>query len=163
MFKWVRIFGDQYLGFWVLGPVIFALQELPYIVMPLFNLQTNPIMNMRESSVFLDICEKILGSSCIAVMMFIVHNDAKFFSITAGRERLFFCIAAAVLLLNYFGWFLYFTGRQSTAVMLIFIVALPPLLYLFIGLWRKNTALAVTACVFLIVHFVHVSGNLKLE
>ena len=163
MFKWVKIFGDQYLGFWVLGLIIFALQEVPYMVMPLVDLQTNPIMEMRESSVFLDICEKILGSSCIAMMMFIVHNDSKFFSINAGIERLFFCIAAAVLLLNYFGWFLYFTGHQSVAVMLIFIVALPPLLYLFVGLWRKNIPLAVTACVFLIVHFVHVSGNLKLD
>ena len=162
MFKWVRIFGAQYLGFWAFGLIIFALQEVPYMVMPFFHLQSNPIMEMRESSVFLDICEKVLGSSCIAMLLFIVHNDAKFFSITAG-ERLFFLIAAAVLLLNYFGWFLYFTGHQSAAVMLIFIVALPPLLYLFVGLWRKNIPLAVTACVFLIVHFVHVSGNFKLE
>lgn len=162
MFKWVKIFGSQYLGFWVLGLIIFALQEIPYIVMPLFKLSANPIMEMRESSVFLDICEKVLGSSCIALMMFVVHNDARFFSVTAGKERLFFCIAAGILLLNYFGWFLYFTGHQSVAVMLIFIVALPPLLYLFVGLWRKNTVLAITAGIFLIVHIVHVSGNLKL-
>lgn len=162
MFKWVRIFGSQYLGFWALGLIIFALQEVPYMVMPLFKLSANPIMEMRESSVFLDICEKVLGSSCIALMMFIVHNDAKFFSVSSGTERLFFCIAAGILLLNYFGWFLYFTGHQSVAVMLIFIVALPPLLYLFVGLWRRNTVLSITACVFLIVHFVHVSWNLKL-
>ncbi|MCX4356072.1 MAG: hypothetical protein OSJ43_07585 [Oscillospiraceae bacterium] len=162
MFKWVRILGSQYLGFWVLGLIIFALQEIPYMVMPLFKLSANPIIEMRESSVFLDICEKVLGSSCIALMMFVVHNDAKFFSAAAGKERLFFCIAAGILLLNYLGWFLYFTGHQSVAVMLIFIVALPPLLYLFVGLWRKNTVLAITACVFLIVHFVHVSGNLKI-
>lgn len=162
MFKWVRIFGSQYLGVWALGLIIFALQEVPYMVMPLFKLSANPIMEMRESSVFLDICEKVLGSSCIALMMFIVHNDAKFFSVSSGTERLFFCIAAGILLLNYFGWFLYFTGHQSVAVMLIFIVALPPLLYLFVGLWRRNTVLSITACVFLIVHFVHVSGNLNL-
>lgn len=105
------------------------------MVMPLFKLQTNPIMEMRESSVFLNICEKVLGALYIAMMMFIVHNDAKFFSIIADKEQLFFCIAAA----------------------------LPPLLYLFIGLWRKNIPLAVTACVFLIVRFVRVSGNLKSE
>ena len=142
MFKWVRIFGSQYLGFWALGLIIFALQEVPYMVMPLFKLSANPIMEMRESSVFLDICEKVLGSSCIALMMFIVHNDAKFFSVSSGTECLFFCIAAGILLLNYFGWFLYFTGHQSVAVMLIFIVALPPLLYLFVGLWRRNTVLS---------------------
>lgn len=161
MVKWVRIFGNQYLGFWILGLILFAAQELPYMIMPLFKLQTNPIMEMRETSAALNICEKMLGSLCIALMTFIVHGDTKLFSISTFGERLFFCIAAGILLLNYFGWFLYFMGHQSVAVMMFFIVVLPPLFYVFIGLWRKNVVLTVTGCVFLIVHFVHVLGNLK--
>ncbi len=45
MVKWVRIFGDQYLGFWAAGLLLFALQELPYMIMPLFKLTHNPIRN----------------------------------------------------------------------------------------------------------------------
>ena len=67
MVRWVKIVGNQYFGFWVLGLVLFALQEIPYMLMPLFHLETNPIMNMTETSAALDMCEKILGSLCIAL------------------------------------------------------------------------------------------------
>ena len=62
MVRWVKLFGNQYLGFWILGLILFLVQEIPYMVMPLFHLETNPIMNMAETSMALDICEKILGS-----------------------------------------------------------------------------------------------------
>lgn len=163
MLRFVKIFGNQYLGFWIFGLVLFAVQEIPYIVMPLLKLQSNPIMNMKESSVLLDICEKILGSLCIAFMIFIVHKNAELFSVASKNEKLFFCLAVLVLLLNFAGWILYFTGHQSIFIMMFFIVAMPPLYYVFIGLWRNNTILTVTGFVFLIIHFFHVLGNLKLE
>ena len=99
MVRWIKIFGNQNLGFWVLGLVLFALQEIPYMLMPLFHLETNPIMNMTETSAILDVCEKILGSLCIALMVFIVHKDATLFSITNAREKLFFTLVRQYLLL----------------------------------------------------------------
>lgn len=162
MFKWIKIFNNQYIGFWVLGLLLFLIQEIPYMVMPLFKLETNPIMNMQESSVLLNACEKILGSSCIAFMTFIVCDEKKIFSISAKKELLFFCIAMGIILLNFFGWFLYFIGYQSIFVMMFFIVMLPPLYYVSIGLWRNNIILSITGCIFLVVHFIHVLGNLKM-
>lgn len=161
MVRWFRLSGDQYLGFWVLGLVLFAIQEIPYMLMPLFRLKMNPIMNMRETSAALDICEKILGSLCIALMIFVVHRNAAVFSVSDGREKLFFTLAVVILLANFFGWGLYFTGHQSMLVMLLFIAAMPPLYYVAIGFWRQNTPLAVTGAVFLAVHFFHVLGNLR--
>ena len=46
MVRWIKLFRDQYLGFWALGLLLFALQEIPYMVMPMLHLETNPIMNM---------------------------------------------------------------------------------------------------------------------
>ena len=161
MVRWIKLFRDQYLGFWALGLLLFALQEIPYMVMPLFHLETNPIMNMTETSAALDICEKALGSLCIALMGFVVHRDSVLFSIAPGRERLFFSLAVILLLANYAGWALYFAGHQSLFVMMLFIVALPPLYYAAIGLWRQNTPLMVAGAVFLAVHFIHVWGNLR--
>ena len=135
-------------------------QEIPYMLMPLFHLETNPIMNMTETSTALDICEKFLGSLCIALMVFVIHKNAIAFSVSNGREKLFFALTVVILLANFFGWALYFTGHQSTFVMMLFIVAMPPLYYVAIGLWRQNTPLAVTGAVFLTVHFFHVLGNL---
>ena len=63
MVKWIKLFSNQYLGFWLLGLVLFAIQEIPYMVMPLLKLKTNPIMNMTETSPCLDILEKILGNT----------------------------------------------------------------------------------------------------
>ena len=161
MVRWFRLFGNQYAGFWALGLLLFAVQEIPYILMPFIHLKTNPIMNMTETSPVLDVCEKILGSLCIALMMFVIHRDAVFFSIAEGREKLFFTLTALILLANFAGWALYFTGRQSLFVMMAFIVAMPPLYYMAIGLWRQNTPLVITGAVFLAVHFLHVLGNLR--
>lgn len=161
MVRWCKLFGEQYLGFWILGLVLFALQEVPYMVMPLFHLENNPIMNMQESSVLLDICEKVFGSSCIAVMTFIVQGQAEFFCIGNGINRIGFISAVIVLLLNYLGWWLYFNGHQSIGIMMFFIVLLPPLYYVCIGIWRQNPILFVTGIIFGVVHFTHVLGNLK--
>lgn len=163
MFRFIKLFGNHYLGFWILGLALFAVQEIPYMIMPLFKLETNPIMNMKESSVILDMAEKVLGSLCIAFMMFIVDKNSKLFSVADGKEKLFFILTVLVLLLNYIGWAFYFGGHQSVFVMMFFIVLMPPLYYVFIGLWRNNTVLAVSGGIFLIVHFVHVWGNLRLK
>ena len=138
MVKWIKLFGNQYLGFWVFGLVLFAIQEIPYMIMPLLKLESNPIMNMQESSVVLNTCEKILGSLCIALMTFVVCDEKKLFSIRDTHELLFFGISMGILLLNFFGWFLYFTGHQSIFVMMFFMVMMPPLYYVFIGLWSEN-------------------------
>ena len=129
--------------------------------MPLFHLEANPIMNMTEKSAALDTSEKILGSLCIALMIFIIHKDAILFSISSGREKLFFILAVILILTNFIGWGLYFTGHQSVFVMMTFIVAIPPLFYLAVGLWRKNTPLVISSVIFFAVHFSHVLGNLR--
>lgn len=163
MFKFFKLFGNQYLGFWIFGLLLFAAQEIPYMVMPLFKLQTNPIMNMTESSRILDMLEKILGSLCIAFMIFIVNKNSNLFLPADGKEKIFLALSVTVLLLNFIGWGIYFSGRQSVFVMMFFIVLMPPLYYFFVGLWRKNILLTVTAIPFLIIHFIHVLENLKLE
>ena len=161
MVQWIRLTEKQYLGFWVIGILLFALQEVPYMVMPWLKLKTNPIMNMAESSIFLNACEKILGISCIFMMMFLVNKDVGMLDIGGAGSRVGFIIAIFALSLNYFGWLLYFNGHQSIVIMMVFLVALPPLYYACIGLWRRNWLLSITGIAFLIVHFTHVLGNLK--
>ena len=115
MVRWFKLFDHQYFGFWALGLVLFAIQEIPYMVMPLFHLETNPIMNMVETSAALDVCEKVLGSLCIALMIFVVHEEAVLFSVAEGRERLFFALAVGVLLLNFLGWGLWAVEAECAA------------------------------------------------
>lgn len=161
MIRWKKLFGNQYLGFWVVGLLLFAAQELPYMIMPLLDLTENPLMNMPESSIPMDIAEKVLGSLCIVFMILLVQGEAETFSAKPGRERCLFGAVVAVLLCNYFGWLLYFTGHQSLQVILFYLVILPPVYYVLIGLWRKHGILTVTGSIFLVVHVVHVFNNLS--
>ena len=153
MFKWIKIVKSQYLGFWVIGILLFVLQEIPYMIMPLFHMETNPIMEMPTNSLWLDIFEKIFGIVSVAVMVLIVHKENKLFSVKDSKiSTIFFGAAAIILLLNFIGWVFYFCGFQSITIMIVFIFALPPLYYLCIGLWRKNYFLVVVSSIFFIIH-----------
>ena len=152
---------NQYLGFFALGLVLFALQELPYIIMPLIPLESNPLMEMQDKSAVLNAVEKALGVSCIIVMLFLVRGDAKWFSLSTLREIVCFSVAALAIIGYFAGWIFYYCGFQSLPLIICFLVALPPIYYAFIGLWRGNNALAVLGGMFLLAHISNVWNNLK--
>lgn len=161
MFKFFKLFGEQYFGFWIGGLLLFAVQEIPYMIMPLIKPDPNPIMNIKEHYQPLAVAEAVLGTACIVLMCSVVREGETIFSVGEGAKRVFFFLACAVLLANFIGWAVYYAGTRTDFVMLTFIVAMPPLYYLFTGLWRGNTPLTVTAAVFLCVHFSHVFLNLR--
>ena len=161
MVKWFRLTQNQYLGFFALGLVFFVLQELPYIVMPLISLQSNPLMDMQDKSVILNVIEKVLGVSCIIVMLFLVRGDVKWFSLSTSREIFFFSIAMLAIIGYFAGWIFYCCGFQGLPLILCSLVALPPVYYTFIGLWRGNYVLTVLGCMFLLAHISNVWNNLK--
>lgn len=160
MFKWFKIIKNQYFGLWLIGLVLFAIQEIPYMIMPLIPLEANPIMDLPTRSLFLDVCEKIFGILCVVVMVLIVHKDNTLFALGTKREITFFSIASGSILVNFIGWTLYFCGLQSIAIMIAFIFALPPLYYLFIGLWRKNYFLVAVSGLFFAIHLSNGLVNL---
>jgi len=161
MVNWVKITKNQYFGFFALGLAFFFLQELPYIIMPLIPLKMNPLMEMQDKSLILNTIEKVLGVSCIVVMLFLVRVDAKWFSLSTGKEAFFFTLAMTALIGYYIGWICYFLGFQGLPMILCTLVALPPIFYACIGLWRENYALAVLGGMFLIAHLSNVWNNLK--
>ena len=158
-----KLFGSHWLGLWFPALILFAVQELPYMLMPLIKPDPNPIMNLPEHCKPLAVAEGVLGSACIALMLLVVNKNASLFGTGEGAGRVFFILACTALALNFIGWGIYFAGIRTAAVMLIFIVAMPPLYYLFIGLWRENYILAGTAAVFLCVHFSHVFLDLRAD
>ena len=160
MMKWVRLARNQYFGFFALGLAFFILQELPYIIMPFLSLSSNPLMEMRDKSLVLNAAEKVLGVLCIVMMLFLVRGDIKWFSLSNSRERGFFSVAMLAIVGYFVGWIFYFNGFQSLSLILCLLVALPPIYYTFIGLWRRNYVLAILGCIFLFVHIANVWNNL---
>ena len=119
MLKWRKLFCNHWLGIWFLGLAFFFVQEIPYMIMPLIRLDTNPIMNMQTEFMALDILEKIFGTLSIAVMLLIINSETKWFSLNGIQERAGFIGAVVAILLNFIGWGLYFGGYQSVAIMAV--------------------------------------------
>ena len=160
MVKWIKVTHDHYIGFFALGLALFVLQELPYIIMPFLALSANPLMEMQDKSWLLNAAEKILGVSSIVAMLFFVRGDAKWFSLDTPAEKRFFGVAMLAILLYFTGWLFYFNGFQSLPLMLCLLVAMPPIYYASIGLWRKNYLLSVLGGLFLLAHLANVWHNL---
>jgi hypothetical protein len=151
---------NQYFGFFALGLLFFALQELPYIVMPFIPINSNPLMEMQDKSVLLNTVEKTLGVTCVVVMLFLVRGGAKGFSLGTRTEKFFFAAAVAAIGCYFIGWIGYFSGFQSLPLILCLLVAMPPIYYTLIGLWRGNYVLAVLGVMFLFAHIANVWNNL---
>jgi hypothetical protein len=161
MILWVKLSENQYFGLFILGLAFFALQQLPYIIMPFLTLESNLLMEMHDKSYILNIIEKVLGVSCIVVMIFLVRGDAIWFSLSTKKEILFFCIAIISIIGYFIGWLFYWNGFQNLPLIMCCLVSLPPIYYVFIGLWRGNNALAVIGGMFLLAHISNVWNNLK--
>ena len=52
MIKFVHLFKNYYFGISFIGIIAFAIQEIPYIIMPLIKPASNPIMNMQNEVLF---------------------------------------------------------------------------------------------------------------
>lgn len=162
MVKWFRLTKNQYFGFFAFGLVLFALQELPYIITPLIPLTSNPLMETTDKSLFLSIIEKMLCVTCVFVMLFLVRSDGKPFSFSNPNQKAFFSLAMLALAGYFVGWIFYFSGYQSLPLILCLLVAMPPIYYALIGLWRRNYLLVVLSGLFLFAHMLNVWHNLKL-
>jgi hypothetical protein len=161
MVKWFKITSNQYVGFFALGLVFFVLQQLPYIIMPLMHLESNPLMEMQDKSVLLNAAEKIFGVSCIVVLLFLVRDGVKWFSLKTTKETVFFSIAILAIVVYFVGWIFYFRGFHGILFMVCTLVAMPPIYYAFIGLWRENYVLTVLGGMFLLAHISNVWNNLR--
>jgi len=161
LLKWFALTQNQYIGFFGIGLALFVLQQMPYIIMPLLHLESNPLMEMQDKSAVLNAIEKILGVSCVILMIFLVRGDVQWFSLNTIQEKIFFGVAMLAIIVYFVGWVFYFRGFHDLTFMLITLVAMPPIYYAFIGLWRGNYVLAVVGGLFLIAHLSNVWNNMK--
>jgi hypothetical protein len=118
-------------------------------------------MAMTDKSAVLNALEKICGVACIVFLFFLVRSDTHWFPLSSAKEIFFFTVAMLAVAGYFAGWAFYWNGHQSLALILGALVALPPVYYAFLGLWRGNTPLAAAGCLFLFAHLGNVWNNLK--
>ena len=155
MIKIAHLYKNYYLGISFIGIIAFVIQEIPYMIMPLVKPESNPIMNMQNESKLLQIIQGVLGTLSMVLLMLIVRDDVSFFSIGTSRDKVFFVSTLVMILFNFIGWTLYYTGHQISWVIVISQFAVVPLYYLFFGLWKYNYPLVMTAAMFFAIHTIN--------
>ena len=155
MIKIAHLFKNYYLGISFIGIIAFVIQEIPYIIMPLVKPESNPIMNMQNESKCIQIIQGVFGMLSMVILMLIVRDDVGFFSIETTRDKVFFILTLVMILINFIGWTLYYTGHQIRWVIVISQFAVVPLYYLCFGLWKHNYPLVLTAAIFFAIHTIN--------
>lgn len=155
MIKFLHLFKNYYLGISFIGIIAFAVQEIPYIIMPFINPASNPIMNMQNKILWIEKAQGLLGILSMFLLMLIVRDDVKLFSISTIKEKIFFALTVLMILINFAGWTFYYFGYQYGWLIVISQFAAVPLYYLFFGLWKSNYLLISTASMFFIIHTIN--------
>ena len=155
MIKFRHLFRNYYLGISFIGIIAFAVQEIPYIIMPLIKPASNPIMNMQSEILWIENVQGVLGMLSILLLILIVRDDVKPFSVSTAKEKICFALTVFMILINFAGWIFYYLGYQYGWLIVISQFAAVPLYYLFFGLWKSNYLLAGTASLFFIIHTVN--------
>ena len=75
MLKFIHLFKNYYLGISFIGIVAFVIQEIPYIVMPIFKPAPNPIMSMTNEIKWIETVQAIFGLLSMILLMLIVRDD----------------------------------------------------------------------------------------
>ena len=155
MLKFVHLFKHYYLGISFIGIAAFLIQEIPYIIMPLIKPASNPIMNMHYEIKWIETVQGIFGMLSMILLMLIVRDDVKIIPRETGREKTLLFLTVLMILINFIGWTLYYTGYQYGWLIVISQFAVVPLYYLFFGLWNSNYLLVGTAIPFFIIHTIN--------
>ena len=69
MIKLFYLFKNYYLGISFVGIIVFAIQEIPYMIMPIIKLKSNPIMNMQNEIPWIEKTQAIFGVLSIIFCM----------------------------------------------------------------------------------------------
>jgi hypothetical protein len=153
--KFVHLFKNYYLGISFIGIIAFVIQEIPYIIMPFIKPVSNPIMNMQNEIQWIEKVQGLVGVLSMFLLMLIVRDDVKIFSIETKKEKVFLALTVLMILINFVGWTFYYLGYQHGWLIVTSQFAVVPLYYLFFGLWRSNYLLVGMASLFFIIHTIN--------
>ncbi len=163
MLKFIQLFKNYYLGISFIGIAAFAIQEIPYIVMPLVKPASNPIMNMTNEIKWIGTVQGIFGTLSMILLMLIVRDDVKLIPRETAKDKTFLFLMVLMILINFIGWILYYMGHQHGWLIIISQFAVVPLYYLFFGVWKNNYLLVGTAVPFFVIHTINGIMNFAIK
>ena len=120
--------------------------------MPIIKPACNPIMNMQNEIRWIKPVQGLFGTLSMILLMLVVRDDVKLIPRETAKEKIFLFLMIIMILINFFGWTLYYMGHQYGWLIVISQFAVVPLYYLFFGLWKSNYLLVGTAVPFFVIH-----------
>jgi hypothetical protein len=101
----------------------------------------------------LNIIEQAFGIMTVALLILLLNKGG-------GRNSNLYIGLALLFLVGYdSAWIFYFSGVVSPWLIIIGIAAMPPLYFLFVGLWMKNYVALIPCLIFGITHIAITCSN----
>jgi hypothetical protein len=130
------------------GIVIYAFQLVPNIFWVLIPPANDVLKNNSSPCPILNILEQVFGILVVAILILIMNKNAN-----NGPKSKTFLILSVICIAGYYAsWILYYMGIVAAWLMIIGIALMPPLYFLFAGLWQKNRIVVIPCIVFGIIH-----------
>ena len=140
-------------GFSLMGLILYALQLLPNIIWIL----TSPANNVltKNSSVYpiLNIIEQVFGIMTVVLLILLINKG------DGRNSNLYIGLAILFLVGYYIAWIFYYKGVVSPWLLITGIAAMPPLYFLFVGLWMKNYVALIPCVIFGVTHITITCSN----
>lgn len=133
-------------GFSMIGLLFYALQLLPNIIWMLAPPANNVLTKNSSPHQILNIIEQVFGIMTVAMLILLINKNAE------RNNNLYLGLAILFLLGYYFAWVFYYRGVVSPWLLITGIAAMPPLYFLFVGLWMNNYVALIPCVIFGITH-----------
>jgi hypothetical protein len=141
------------LGFSLVGLMFYALQLLPNIIWMLAPPANNVLAKNSSPYPILNLIEFVCGITTVALLI-LLNNQG------GGRNsNLYLGLAILFLLGYYIAWVFYYQGGVSPWLFIVGIAAMPPLYFLFVGLWMNNYVALIPCIIFGVTHITITCGT----
>ncbi len=140
-------------GFSLMGLILYALQLFPNIIWMLAPPANNILTKNSSPYPILNIIEFVFGIMTVALLILLINKGG-------GRNSNFYIGLAILFLLGYYAaWIFYYNGVVSQWLFIVGIAAMPPLYFLFVGLWMNNYIALIPCVIFGVTHIAITCGT----
>lgn len=133
-------------GFSLIGLILYAFQLFPNIIWMLAPPANNVLV--KNSSVYpiLNMIERVFGIMTVALLIMLLNKGG------GSNNNLYLGLAILFLVGYYVAWVFYYKGVVSPWLLIIGLAAMPPLYFLFVGLWMNNDVVLIPCVIFGVTH-----------
>lgn len=141
-----KIMKNYKFGFSLAGLILYVLQLLPNIIWVLAPPVNDALARNSSPYPIINVIERVFGFMTVAFLILVVNKNG------GKNGRRYMASAALSLAAYYISWIFYYNGVVCPWLLVIGLAAMPPLYFIFAGIWMKNYAVVIPGVIFGITH-----------